>query len=70
VFFTQLIGLALGFEAKALGFGREMVSARAALGRIGVEPPPVEGDAAKPKRRKKKEGLPMPVMPGDEEVEP
>ncbi len=69
VFFTQLVGLALGFEAKALGFGREMVSARDALGRVGVEPPPVDADT-KPKRRKKKEGLPMPVMPGDEEVEP
>jgi heterodisulfide reductase subunit B len=69
LFFTQLVGLALGFEAKALGFGREMVSARPALGRIGVKPPPVAADT-KPKRRKKKEGLPMPVMPGDEEVEP
>ncbi len=69
LFFTQLVGLALGFDAKALGFGREMVSARRALGRIGVKPPPVDADT-KPKHRKKKEGLPMPVMPGDEEVEP
>ena len=72
VFFTQLIGLALGLEAKALGFGREMVSARKALGWIGVEPPPplTDDGPAKPRRRKKKEGLPMPQMRGDREVEP
>ena len=71
LFFTQLVGLAFGHDAKALGFGREMVSAREALSRIGVEPPAAAEDGTKkPRRRKKKEGLPMPVMPGDEEVEP
>ena len=72
VFFTQLIGLALGLEAKALGFGREMVSAKKALSWIGVEPPPplTDGGSAKPRRRKKKEGLPMPQMRGNREVEP
>jgi len=71
LFFTQLVGLAFGHDAKALGFGREMVSAREALSRIGVEPPAAAEDGAKkPRRRKKKEGLPMPVMPGDEEIEP
>jgi hypothetical protein len=40
------------------------------LDRIGLEmPEPVEvAPAAKP--RKKQEGLPMPQMPGDEEVNP
>lgn len=67
IFFTQLMGLAFGLDAKALGFGREFVSAKAMLNHIGVEPPePIE--SAPPHRPRKKEGLPMPRMPGDEEV--
>lgn len=55
VFFTQLMGLAFGLEAKDLGFGTEIVSAKKALGRIGIEvPAPVEAP------KKKSEGLPMP----------
>ncbi len=71
-FFTQLIGLAMGLDAKTLGFGREMVSARGALNSIGIEPPPplMDNGPAKPRRRKKKDSLPMPQMPGDQEIEP
>jgi heterodisulfide reductase subunit B len=66
IFFTQLMGLAFGLDAKALGFGREFVSAKAMLHHIGVEPPePIEAIA--PQRTHKKEGLPMPRMPGNEE---
>jgi heterodisulfide reductase subunit B len=55
VFFTQLMGLAFGADPKELGFGMELVSAKKALARIGVEEPaPVET------KRKKPEGLPMP----------
>jgi len=69
IFFTQLMGLAFGLEAKALGFGRELVSAKAMLNRIGVEPPePIE--AVPTRKPRKKEGLPMPSMPGDEELKP
>jgi heterodisulfide reductase subunit B len=73
VFFTQLVGLALGLDPKDLGFGREFVSAKRVLDRIGLEmPEPAEvAPAAKPRR--KQEGLPMPRMPreaGDEEVNP
>jgi heterodisulfide reductase subunit B len=67
MFFTQLIGLALGFEPSKLGFGREIMSAKRALGKIGVEIPEEE-PKAQPKRTKKT-GLPMPSMPGQEEVE-
>jgi heterodisulfide reductase subunit B len=67
LFFTQLMGLAFGKQAKELGFGSEMVSAAAALGKIGVEVPEPEEKKGKPKRTKPT-GLPMPVMPGDEEV--
>jgi heterodisulfide reductase subunit B len=55
VFFTQLMGLAFGLEAKDLGFGLELTSAKKALERIGVSlPEPVETP------KKKAEGLPMP----------
>jgi heterodisulfide reductase subunit B len=66
VFFTQLVGLAFGLDPKALGFGRELVDARPALARIGVEVPPETSAPARPRR--KPEGLPMPRMPEDEEV--
>jgi len=58
IFFTQLMGLAFGLDAKELGFGMELVSAKKALGKIGIEAPePVQ--VAPPKPRKA-EGLPMP----------
>jgi heterodisulfide reductase subunit B len=73
LFFTQLIALAFGKDPQTLGIGRELVDARPALSRIGVEVPlTAEGQMpAPPKpRRVKKQGLPMPRMPGDEEVTP
>ena len=57
VFFTQLIGLAFGFEPKEVGFGLELVSAKNALEKIGLEAPK---QAVTPVRQRKKEGLPMP----------
>lgn len=66
MFFTQLIGLAFGKDPQELGFGKELVDARQALSRIGVEVPEETPPARKPRRAKKK-GLPMPVMPGEEE---
>lgn len=57
VFFTQLIGLAFGLEPKELGFGLELVSAKKALAKIGLEHPKSE---AAPARPRKKQGLPMP----------
>lgn len=66
LYFTQLIGLALGKEAGELGIGKEFVDARKALSRIGVDVPPAEQEAA-PRRARKTEGLPMPKMPGMEE---
>lgn len=59
VFFTQLIGLALGFPPEKLGFGTEITSARHALARIGMELPET-AEAGAPQRKKKEEGLPMP----------
>lgn len=58
VFFTQLMGLAFGLEPKELGFGTELVSAKKALAKIGLEAPePVE---TVPVRPRKAQGLPMP----------
>lgn len=58
VFFTQLIGLAMGIAPEKLGFGMELASAKKALGKIGIEIKHTD-DAPKPPR-KKGEGLPMP----------
>ncbi len=70
LYFTQMMGLAFGLDAATLGIGAEIVDARPALSRIGVQVPPPE-EEAKPahKPRRPKEALPMPVMPGSEEVE-
>ena len=74
LFFTQLMGLAFGSPPNKLGFGTELVSARKALAKIGVEvpeaPQPEAGavpGAARPRREKKPQGLPMPRMSDDGE---
>ena len=58
IYFTQMMGLAFGLEPKALGFGKEIVSAEAALSKIGHAPEPMTAAPHGP--RKKEEGLPMP----------
>lgn len=59
LYFTQLMGLAFGLSAQAVGLGKEIVPATAALHKIGVEPPPA------PKKEKAgKEALPMPAAEG------
>jgi heterodisulfide reductase subunit B len=74
VFFTQLVGLAFGLEPKALGFGREFVSTKHMLNRLGMPVPELAEATPAPtlRARKKQEGLPMPRMsggaPGEEEV--
>jgi heterodisulfide reductase subunit B2 len=67
LFFTQLIGLAFGKDANKVGIGRELVDARKALAKIGVEVP--EADQTAQPKRTKKTGLPMPTKAGDQEVE-
>lgn len=58
LYFTQVIGLALGLSPKELGFGQEFVDAMPAVRKIQDTPPP------RPKReRRSKQALPMPVMP-------
>jgi heterodisulfide reductase subunit B2 len=58
LYFTQVIGLALGLSPKELGFGQEFVDASGVAAKIQDVPPP----RAKPERRSK-QALPMPVMP-------
>ncbi|MBN1667779.1 MAG: CoB--CoM heterodisulfide reductase iron-sulfur subunit B family protein [Anaerolineales bacterium] len=60
LYFTQMIGLAMGLPAGKLGFGKEIVDAGPALAKIGVEPPPTPK-----KERPAKEALPMPTMRED-----
>jgi heterodisulfide reductase subunit B len=61
LYFTQLMALAFGVPAKEAGIGSEIVSANAALAKIGMEVPKEE----KP-RRPDKQALPMPTMPDQE----
>jgi heterodisulfide reductase subunit B len=60
LYFTQMMGIAFGMDAAALGFGSEFISARPVLAKIGVEAPP-EQPAPKKSRRDDK-SLPMPKM--------
>jgi heterodisulfide reductase subunit B len=62
LYFTQLMGLALGIPAEELEIGKEFVDARPALARIGQEPP--DEEAPGKKKRPPKEALPMPGMAG------
>jgi heterodisulfide reductase subunit B len=55
LYFTQMMGLAFGYSPEELGIGTEIVSANAALKKIGQE----EEESFKPKKRDKK-ALPMP----------
>jgi heterodisulfide reductase subunit B len=57
VFFSQLVGLALGFSPHKLGFGSEVTSADQALSRIGMELPKPAQTA---KKKGSQKGLPMP----------
>lgn len=64
LYFTQLMGLAFGHDPVELGLGKEFISSREALAKIGIEVPEVEEEDAKPARRKKDDpSLPMPRMP-------
>jgi heterodisulfide reductase subunit B len=60
LYFTQMMGLAYGLSASDLGIGKELVDARPALAKIGVQVP--EPEPAK-KKKPSKEELPMPRMP-------
>ena len=62
LYFTQVMGLALGIPAAELGIGKEFIDARPALAKIGVEVPESEALKKKPS----KEALPMPRMPEEE----
>ncbi len=58
LYFTQVLGLALGLPPKELGFGQEFVDARPVLDKIQDVPPPRATPARRPKN-----ALPMPAMP-------
>jgi len=58
LFFTQVIGLALGLSPNQLGFGYEFIDAMPIIQKIQDVPPP-RGK----RERRAKQALPMPVMP-------
>ena len=58
LYFTQVMGLAFGMSAQEVEIGSELVDARPALAKIGVELPPAPEPA--PKRRRDDKSLPMP----------
>jgi heterodisulfide reductase subunit B len=58
LYFTQMIGLAMGMAPADLGIGREVVSAAAALGKIGTRTP--AAPSAAPRRKRDDKALPMP----------
>jgi heterodisulfide reductase subunit B2 len=62
LYFTQLIGLAMGISPKELGIGQELVSAAEALEKIGAEAVPAE---AAPRRKRDDKALPMPGRRGE-----
>jgi heterodisulfide reductase subunit B len=57
LYFTQMIGLAMGMAPADLGIGREVVSAAAALRKIGQAAPAAP---AAPRRKRDDKALPMP----------
>jgi heterodisulfide reductase subunit B2 len=59
LYFTQMMGLAFGLDAEDLGFGSELVDARPAMAKIGVELPVLVPEGA-PRRKKDDKSLPMP----------
>jgi heterodisulfide reductase subunit B len=64
LYFTQMIGLALGLQPEDLGIGKEFVPAAPVLAKIGQE---VEKDEPRRRRGKKKDdkSLPMPKVEGE-----
>jgi heterodisulfide reductase subunit B len=64
LYFTQLMALAFGIDARVAGLGSEIVSSQAALAKIDVEMPRQEEKRAR--QRPSKDALPMPTMPDKE----
>jgi heterodisulfide reductase subunit B len=72
LYFTQLVGLAMGIAPAELGIGKEFIDARPALSKIGKQEPQPdktrstssgESPARKPARPGRSSALPMPRMP-------
>ncbi|NJP06874.1 MAG: hypothetical protein HC837_15280 [Chloroflexaceae bacterium] len=76
LYFTQMIGLAMGMDPKDVGIGKEFVDAQPALSRItrqATKPPPIahtDRDRSQPRRPARASGspapLPMPRMPKED----
>ncbi len=62
LYFTQLIGFALGIHPKELGIGKEIISSSKALTKIGTE---IEAESSPARKRKVDKSLPMPGVRGE-----
>ena len=62
LYFTQLVGLALGIHPKELGIGKEIISASKALTKIGTE---IEAEEVPARKRKDDKSLPTPGARGE-----
>ncbi len=63
LYFTQMIGLAMGIDPKELGIGKEIVAAAPVLAKIGAPVETKPEQRRKPKRDDK--SLPMPKLEGE-----
>ncbi len=62
LYFTQLVGLALGIHPKELGIGKEIISASKALTKIGTE---IEAEEVLARKRNDDKSLPTPGARGE-----
>ena len=61
LYFTQMMGLAMGIPAAELGFGQEIVSGKPVLAKLGM---PVHETAGPPRRKRSRRDDPSLPMPG------
>ncbi|MBN2556927.1 MAG: CoB--CoM heterodisulfide reductase iron-sulfur subunit B family protein [Anaerolineales bacterium] len=65
LYFTQMIGLAMGMKPSELGFGQEIVSGKGMLSKIGMPVHEPAGAPHKPRARRNDPSLPMPGSRGE-----
>ena len=65
LYFTQMIGLAMGMKPSKLGFGQEIVSGKGMLSKIGMPVHEPAGAPHKPRSRRNDPSLPMPGSRGE-----
>lgn len=62
LYFTQMIGLAMGMAPEELGIGKEIVSSEAALAKIGTVEEEPKGKKRRRRKKRDDKSLPMPSL--------